>query len=136
RGPHQHVLLAERDRHLEHRAREQRDEDLRDREAEMEGRLAEYLKCRDHGRQMEPRIAQLRQYHWIGRAANRERAHAGMVAGSRAVYYRARCGSSRLARPSITSSRRRRLRCPSSSPTATASSSQPPPWTARRQTRA
>ena len=50
---------------LEHGAREQRDEDLRDREAEVERRLPEHLQRDDHGREVQPRVAERRQQHGI-----------------------------------------------------------------------
>ena len=57
RRPHDHALAAERDPDLEHRAREQRDEDLGDREPEAERHLAKDLERDDHRRQVEARIA-------------------------------------------------------------------------------
>ena len=73
RRPHDHALAAERDRELEHRAREQRDEDLGDRELEAERRLAEDLQRDDHGREVQPRVAHRRQQDGVGRAADPER---------------------------------------------------------------
>ena len=43
RRPEQDVLLAQRDRDLEHRTRPERDEDLRDREPEVEADLPDHL---------------------------------------------------------------------------------------------
>ena len=57
RRPEDHVLAPERDPHLEHRAGQQRDEDLGDREAEVERHLPEDLQRDDHGREVEPRVA-------------------------------------------------------------------------------
>ena len=47
--PHDHVLPPRGDPDLEHGAGEQRDEDLRDRQLEVEGDLAEDLQGDDHG---------------------------------------------------------------------------------------
>ena len=44
-------------RELDHRAGEERDEDLRDRELEVERRLAEDLQRDDHRREMQARVA-------------------------------------------------------------------------------
>ncbi len=72
RRPEDHVLAPERDPHLEHRARQQRDEDLRDREPELERHLPQDLERDDHGRQVEARVADVRQQHRIRRASNRQ----------------------------------------------------------------
>ena len=55
--PEDHVLAPERDPHLEHGAGQQRDEDLGDREAELERHLPEDLQRDDHGREVEARVA-------------------------------------------------------------------------------
>ena len=55
---HVRRLAPERDRDLETRAREQRDEDLRDREVEAERDLAEHLQRDDDGGEVQPRIAE------------------------------------------------------------------------------
>ena len=70
RGPQEHVLTPERDPDLEHRAREQRDENLGDREPELERHLPEHLQRDDHRGQVQPRIAQLRQQDRVGRTSN------------------------------------------------------------------
>ena len=70
RGPEDHVLAPEGDPHLQHRAGEQRDEDLRDREPEVERHLAEHLQRDDHRRQVESRVADARQQHGVRRASD------------------------------------------------------------------
>ena len=73
RRPHQHALAPKRDRDLEHRAGEQRDEDLRDREVEVERRLPEDLERDDDAREVQARIAERRQQHGIRGAADPHR---------------------------------------------------------------
>ena len=46
---------------LEHGARAERDEDLRDRELEAERHLAEHLQRDDDGRQVQPRVLEGRK---------------------------------------------------------------------------
>ena len=83
RRPHQHVLAAERDRDLEHRARQHRDEDLRDREVEVEGRLPQDLQRDDHGREVQARVAHRREQHRVRRAADADRRPASVDDGGR-----------------------------------------------------
>ena len=73
RGPHDHALLVKGDRELDHRACRERDEDLGDRELEAEGGLPQDLERDDHERQVEPRVAYLRQQDRVLRAANPQR---------------------------------------------------------------
>ena len=70
RGPHEHVLAPHGDPHFEHRARQQGDEDLRNREPELERHLSEHLQRDDHCGEMEPGIAPRRQQHGVLRASN------------------------------------------------------------------
>ena len=80
----QDVPAAQGDRDLEHRARRERDEDLRDRELKMESNLPDHLERRDRGREMQPWVAQFRQDDRILCASNRERQAAGGRCGMRA----------------------------------------------------
>ena len=73
RRPEDHVLAPERDPHLEHRAGQQRDQDLRDREPEVERDLPEDLQRDDHRGEVEPRVPQRGQQNRIGRAPNPDR---------------------------------------------------------------
>ena len=73
RRPHDHPLPPEGDRDLEERAREQRDEDLGDREREVERRLPEYLQRDDHRGEMEARVAQRGQEDGVRAPADAER---------------------------------------------------------------
>ncbi len=77
RGPHEHALGSERDRDLEDRGREERNEDLRDRQLEVEGHLAEDLQRDDHACEMQPRVAHRRQQHRVVRAPDPYRRAAG-----------------------------------------------------------
>ena len=62
RGPHDHVLAPEGDPELEHaRTCRSDDEDLGDREPEVERDLPEHLQRDDHRREMQPRVARRRQ---------------------------------------------------------------------------
>ena len=89
RRPHDHVLPAEGDRDLEHRAGEERDEDLRDREPEVERDLAEDLERDDHRRELEARVAQPWEHNGVepvadpqngpGRANECGRAHRAIL---------------------------------------------------------
>ena len=81
RRPHEHVLAKEGDADLEHSAGEQRDEDLGDRQAEVERHLAEHLERDDHGRQVQARIPPRRQEHRVLRASNPDRRLAGRGGG-------------------------------------------------------
>ena len=108
RGPEDHVLAPERDPHLEHRAGQQRDEDLRDREPELERHLAEDLQRDDHGREVEPRVADARQQDRVGRASNPQGRLAG--AGSAHRLMVCRCRSS-PPDPNRLVDRRARLYC-------------------------
>ena len=67
------MLLPEGDPDLDHGAGEQRDEDLRDRQLEVEGDLPEDLERDDHRGQVQPRVAQLGQQDRVGPASNDER---------------------------------------------------------------
>ena len=73
RRPHDHALAAERDRELDHRAGEERDEDLGDRELEVERRLAQDLQRDDDGREVQARVANRRQQDRVRRPADPER---------------------------------------------------------------
>ena len=73
RRPHDHALPPERDRHLEERARAERDEDLGDREREVERGLTEHLQRDDHRREVEPRIADVRQQDGVRAVADPQR---------------------------------------------------------------
>ena len=77
RRPHEHALRAERDRDLEDPGDGERDEDLRDRQLEVERDLAEHLQGDDHRRQMEARIAQRGQQDRVVRAPDPQRRAAG-----------------------------------------------------------
>jgi hypothetical protein len=66
------VLLAHRDPNLEHCARADGEQDLGDRELEVEADLPDDLERDDHRRQMKARVAQLRQQNRIRPAADRE----------------------------------------------------------------
>ena len=92
RRPHDHALSPERDPDLEDRAREQRDEDLRDREVEVERRLPEDLQRHDHAREVQARVAQRRQQHGVRRAADPHRRPFGSHCGGahRATMLRAK----------------------------------------------
>ena len=83
-GPHEHVLLPQGDSDLQHRARRDGEQDLRDREPEVERDLSEHLERRDHRREMEPRVAQLGQDDRVRPAPDREREAAGGRCGMRA----------------------------------------------------
>src|SRR5262245_3807975 len=50
---------------LEHRTGQERDEDLRDREIEVERHLAEHLQGDDHCGEVKPRVADRRQQHRV-----------------------------------------------------------------------
>ena len=86
RRPHDHPPLPERDPELEDRARQERDEDLGDRELEAERRLPEHLQRRDDGCEPESRVSHLRQQHGVRRAANRERSPRRRVSQDRCTH--------------------------------------------------
>ena len=65
------------DGHLEHRARQEGDEDLRDRELEAKCRLPEHLKRDDHRSQVQARISHRGQEHRVLRAADPDSRPAG-----------------------------------------------------------
>ena len=88
RGPHQHVPTPEGDRHLEHGAGADRDQDLGDRQVEVERDLTEHLERDDHRGEVEPRIGQLRQQDRVGAAADDERRAAGGGCCGRAHRFR------------------------------------------------
>ena len=90
RGPEDHMLAPESDPHLEHGAGQQRDEDLGDREAELERHLAEDLQRDDHGREVEPRVADARQQDRVGRASNPQGRLAGAGSAHRLMVCRCR----------------------------------------------
>ena len=73
RRPHDHVLASERDRELENAGSDERDEDLGDRQAEVEGDLAEHLQRDDHGCEMQPRVAERGQQDRVLRAPEAQR---------------------------------------------------------------
>ncbi len=87
RGPQEHLLPPQGDPDLEHRARRDGEEDLGDREPEVEGDLAEHLQRRDHHGEVQPRVAQLRQQHRVRPAPDRERQAAGGRFGVRAHHF-------------------------------------------------
>src|SRR5207247_9673119 len=58
---------------LEQGESEEREQDLRDRQPEVECGLPEHLQRRDHGREVQPRVAELRQENGVGAPADRER---------------------------------------------------------------
>jgi hypothetical protein len=76
RRPHDHAPLLQLDRELDHGAGAERDEDLGDRELEVERDLPEHLQRDDHRGEVETRIGQARQEHRVGSAADHERAAA------------------------------------------------------------
>ena len=84
RRPEDHVLAPEGDSHLEHCAGEQRDEDLGDREPEVERDLPEHLQRDDHGREVQSRVADARQQDRVLRAADPH----GRLAGGRGRAHR------------------------------------------------
>ena len=61
RRPHEHALAAEGDRDLEDPGDRERDQDLRDRQLEVERDLPEHLERDDDGREVEARVAQRRE---------------------------------------------------------------------------
>ena len=61
---------------LDRRDRAERDQDLRDRQLEVERDLPEHLQRGDGRREVEPRVAELRQHDRVGRAADRDGSHA------------------------------------------------------------
>ncbi len=61
RRPHEHALASERDRDLEDGGREERDEDLGDRQAEAERRLSENLQRDDDRGEVQARVASRRK---------------------------------------------------------------------------
>ena len=61
RRPHDDPLLPEDDRELENRAHADRDEDLRDRQVEVERDLAEDLERDDDRGEMQPRVLEGRK---------------------------------------------------------------------------
>ena len=65
RGPHEHALSPESDPDLEDRRGEHRDEDLGDRELELERDLSEHLERDDHRREVETRVARRGQQDGI-----------------------------------------------------------------------
>ena len=87
RRPHQDALGAHRDPDLEHGAGHERDEDLRDREPELERDLPEHLQRRDRRGEVQPRVLQLRQQDRIRGAPDDERpaARRGCNLGAHAV---------------------------------------------------
>ena len=82
--PENHVLAPEGDAHLEHRTGQQRDEDLGDREAEVERHLPEHLQRDDHRREVKARVADRRQQDRIRPAADPQGRLAGAGFGGRA----------------------------------------------------
>jgi hypothetical protein len=84
RRPHENVLGAHRDRDLEHGSSADREQDLGDREVEVEADLTDDLERNDHGGQMEARVAKLRQQNRVRPAADRERRPRGRRCGVRA----------------------------------------------------
>ena len=80
----------ERDPDLEHRARDEGDQDLRDGEAEVEDGLAENLERHDHGGELQSRVPHGRQQHRVGRAAEADR---GAIGGERGRGHRAQNSS-------------------------------------------
>ena len=68
RRPHDHAALAELERHVEHGAGRERQEDLGGRDAEVQDRLPEDLQRPDDRRQMHPRIPPARQDHAVAPA--------------------------------------------------------------------
>ena len=81
RGPQDHPLAPERDADLEHRARDERDEDLCDREPELERDLPEHLQRDDHRREVQARVPQRRKQDRVGRASNAKRRPARVDGG-------------------------------------------------------
>ena len=71
------LLAAERDRDLEDPGDGERDEDLRDRQLEVERDLPEDLQRDDHPCEMEARVAQRRQQDGVVRASDPQRRAAG-----------------------------------------------------------
>lgn len=65
RRPHDDALLPEDDRELEDGAHADRDEDLRDREVEVEGDLTKDLERDDDRGEVQPRILDGRSYDRI-----------------------------------------------------------------------
>ena len=77
RRPHENPLAAERDRDLEDPGDRERDEDLRDRQLEVERHLPEDLQRDDHRREVQARIAERRQEDGVVRASDPQRRAAG-----------------------------------------------------------
>jgi hypothetical protein len=73
--PHQDALVADRQRDLDHRARAEAEEDLRDRDPERERRLSEHLERRDRRREVEAGVPQLGEDDRVGRPADRDGRH-------------------------------------------------------------
>jgi hypothetical protein len=71
------VLPPERDPDLEHAAHEERDQDLGDRDPELERDLPEHLQRDDHRCEVQPRVAQGGKHDRVGRAADRQRTPTG-----------------------------------------------------------
>ena len=82
RRPDERSLPPEDDGDLEHRARHDRDQDLRDRETEVERDLPQYLQGDDHGGQVQARVAHARQHDRVVHASDRAPRMAGMAAGT------------------------------------------------------
>ncbi len=72
RRPDEHVLAPGDDRDLENGTRPDGDEDLCDRETEVERDLPEHLQRHDHRREVQPRVADAREDDGIPQAAGRE----------------------------------------------------------------
>jgi hypothetical protein len=72
RRPHQHVLAEEGDAHFEDRAGTDRDQDLGDRQPEVERDLAEDLERDDHRGEVEPSVAQPREEDRVRPAADHQ----------------------------------------------------------------
>ena len=84
RGPEQDVLPPRGDADLEHRARRERDEDLRDRDAEVERHLSEDLQREDDRREVQARVAELGEEDRVRAPAEcQRRAAGGRGGGSR-----------------------------------------------------
>ncbi len=84
RGPHQHLLTPKRDPDFEHGTGTERDEDLGDRETEVERHLPEHLQRDDHCREVEARIPDCRQQHRIRGAPDPQSRPAKVDDGGRA----------------------------------------------------
>ena len=77
RRPDEHALPPQDDGDFEHRARPDRDQDLRDREPEVERDLTEDLQGDDHGGEVQAGVAHAGQHHRVARASDRDSAGLG-----------------------------------------------------------